>query len=321
MSAAVFEEIRTAAAEVARRARSVRIDRARLEAMAPELARAATAPVHLDPAHHPLSDPESTLAYVLTLDAINFGSGWFPTLAKLPGCSGYFTVAKRLKQHFEARGPWSASELQQIDTDRCIEVFGQDEASPGATELMSLFARALRELGACLANHHGGRFEALVAAADRSAAKLVALLARMPFYRDVSRYEELRVPLYKRAQLSAADLSVAFEGRGPGEFHDLSELTIFADNLVPHVLRCDGALVYDEELVSRIEAGTLIEPGSLEEIEIRAVALHAVEEIRERLAGEGIAVTSQRLDTLLWNRGQRPELKARPRHRARSVYY
>jgi hypothetical protein len=27
------------------------------------------------------------------------------------------------------------------------------------------------------------------------------------------------------------------------------------------------------------------------------------------------------LDYVLWNRGQRPEIKAIPRHRARSIYY
>jgi len=33
------------------------------------------------------------------------------------------------------------------------------------------------------------------------------------------------------------DLSIALEGRGLGAFADLDRLTIFADNLVPHVLR------------------------------------------------------------------------------------
>ncbi len=42
--------------------------------------------------------------YMLTLDAINFGSGWFPTLRKRPGCSGYFTVAWALADRFRARG-------------------------------------------------------------------------------------------------------------------------------------------------------------------------------------------------------------------------
>jgi hypothetical protein len=39
-----------------------------------------------------------------------------------------------------------------------------------------------------------------------------------------------------------------------------------------------------------------------------------------RAAGNPEA-TAQRLDYLLWNRGQAPSIKAHPRHRARSVFY
>ena len=41
---------------------------------------------------------------MLALDSINFGSGWFPTLRKRPGCSGYFTVAWALADRFRAAG-------------------------------------------------------------------------------------------------------------------------------------------------------------------------------------------------------------------------
>jgi len=36
------------------------------------------------------------VAFFLTLDAINFGSGYFPHLGKRPGMSGYFTAAASL---------------------------------------------------------------------------------------------------------------------------------------------------------------------------------------------------------------------------------
>ena len=39
---------------------------------------------------------ETRAAYWLTLDAINFGSGWFPTLRKRDGLSGYNTIAAGL---------------------------------------------------------------------------------------------------------------------------------------------------------------------------------------------------------------------------------
>ena len=37
---------------------------------------------------------------------------------------------------------------------------------------------------------------------------------------------------------------------------------MFADNLVPHVLRLDGILHFDDRLVDRIEREQLIEHGS-----------------------------------------------------------
>jgi hypothetical protein len=128
----------------------------------------------------------------------------------------------------------------------------------------------------------------------------------MRFYRDV--------PFYKRAQLTAADLSTA----GVAHFQDLDRLTIFADNLVPHVLRLDGVLAYDPALVARIGRQELVPAGSAEELEIRACALQAVELLVGHLAKQ---VTPMQLDYLLWNRGQGARYKAVPRHRTRSVFY
>lgn len=321
MSLDVLDEIREAAARVNRRARSVRIDDERLRALAAGLVDAPPLPSHLDPAHQDLGSAEATLAYVITLDAVNFGSGFFPHLAKRPGLSGYFTLATGLRERFHRKGPWSAEELCALRAAECAETFGQELRVPEAAELMGLFARALADLGSFLALGYGGRFEGPVEEAGGSAARLVPILARMPFYRDVSRYEERSVPFYKRAQLTAADLAAAFRGEGPGRFHDLDRLTLFADNLVPHTLRREGVLVYAEPLARRIDAGETIAAGSPEEVEIRACAVHAVERCVEEIARLGGAATAQALDYALWNRGQRPEFKAHPRHRTRSVYY
>jgi hypothetical protein len=102
---------------------------------------------------------------------------------------------------------------------------------------------------------------------------------------------------------------------GVADFWDLDELTIFADNLVPHVLRVDGVLVYDPELSARIDREELLPPGE-EEREIRACAVHACERIAARLN-----VPPRILDVWLWNRGQQPHYKAIPRHRTRTVFY
>ena len=324
----LFDEIRSAAAAVMERAGFVRIDRARLESLAhelaEELARGAQQPLAPDPAHHHVGSPEATLAFVVTLDAVNFGSGWFPRLAKRPGCSGYFTVATALKEHFERRGPWSPRQLSGLDAREIAAILGQDVTVPEVAELMGLFARALRDLGGFLEARCEGSFAGLMAAAAERAERLVRLLAEMPFYRDAVRYGDLEVPFYKRAQITASDLASAFGSQGFGRFSDIDSLTSFADNVVPHVLRCEGVLRYQVGLASRIDAGELLESGSLEEVEIRAAALHSVEGLVEAMAASpirGRPVTARRLDSLLWNRGRSPAIKAHPRHRARCVFY
>ena len=322
MPDSLFDRIRDACAEVAARARCVRIDESRLAGYAAALPPPEAAP-GIDPARHWLGRGEETVAFFLTLDAINFGSGWFPHLRKRPGMSGYFTVASSLTDAYAARGgPLPAVELATITPDACATLCGQEPGVEPVAELMRLFAAALNDLGRLLLERHDGRFGALVAAADGSAGRLIGLLARMPFYRDESAYGDLTVPFYKRAQLTAADLALAFDGTGPGRFDDLDRLTIFADNLVPHVLRLDGILVYDEGVAARIDAQELIVPGSAEEVEIRACAVHAVELLRAACARGGRPTTSMALDYVLWTRGQQPFYKlTKPRHRARSVCY
>lgn len=89
--------------------------------------------------------------------------------------------------------------------------------------------------------------------------------------------------LYKRAQIFAADLWGAFKGQGYGYFYDISSVTIFADYIVPAVLRQLGVLRYSLELSSSIDAKDEISPGSEQEVEIRACSIVAVEKMRELL--------------------------------------
>jgi hypothetical protein len=318
----VTDEIRGACAAVAGRARVVRVNEDAIERYAGSLPLERAVAPTVDRATHYVADEAGTAAYFVTLDAINFGSGYFPHLAKRPGMSGYFTVASSLKEEFDRNGPMSAGRLAAITAEDCAGLFGQPEENRPVMELMGLFARALNDLGRLLLAKYGAGFERLIGAAGGSAERLITVLAEMPFFRDVERYEGLEVPFYKRAQLTAADLSLALGGRGLGAFTDLDRLTIFADNLVPHVLRVDGVLAYDAELAARIDREEVIAAGSAEEVEIRAGAVHAVELMRAALARGRRAVTSMGLDYVLWNRGQERYYKTvKPRHRARTVYY
>jgi hypothetical protein len=262
MEDGLLTEVREACRAVAERARFVRVDRERIRSYAASLPLDGAGEPVLDAAHHYLGEPEATIAFILTLDAINFGSGYFPFLRKRAGLSGYFTVATSLKDRFERAGAFGAADLARLTGSDCATMLGQKMDGGPVEELMGLFARALNDLGRWLGDRFDGRFDGPVAAADGSAERLVRLLAEMPFFRDVEEYDGLDVSFYKRAQLTTADLALTFAGKGWGRFRDLDRLTIFADNLVPHVLRVDGVLRYDAELASRIDGGVVIEAGS-----------------------------------------------------------
>jgi hypothetical protein len=294
---ALPDDVRAACARVAARARRVTIVEEAIEPYAATLDGRPPAP-DLGGA-----DPERRAAFSLQLNAINFGSGWFPTLRKAPGMSGFRTVEAGVRAH----GPWSSEALEAMTPERIAAATGQD---PGH-ELMGLFARALREIGTHVGERHDGRFAALAAGA--SAVAVAEELAALPMWRDVSPYADLEVPFYKRAQIAAADL--ALQGLTPPD--DLGAFTLFADNLVPHVLRLDGVLRFDPALVARIDAGELLEHDSPEEVEIRACAVHAVELL---VAAHG-ATTAAHVDNLLWHRGAGARYKAHPRHRARTTAY
>lgn len=293
------DEVRAVCAQIAERARHVRIDLDAAAEVTP------VEPPALDPERHYLEgEPADVADYMLALDAINFGSGWFPTLRKrtFEGApiGGYFTISWALADYVRAEGYPTSAWLTCVSTVEIADILGQRPDN----ELMSLYAQALRSLGRFLQGPPARRALDLVAESGNSAERLAEMLARgMAMFDDRG--------FYKRAQIVANDLALA----GAAEFADLDRLTIFADNLVPHVLRCDGVLVYDADLAMRIDGGAQLAQGGAER-EIRACAVHVCELISQRTG-----VPARTIDTWLWTRGQAPEYKARPRHRCRSVFY
>jgi hypothetical protein len=285
------DEVRRHCAAVADSARWVRID---VGETVPEPGTAG-----LDPTVHLLdAPPEEVARYVLVMDAVNFGSGWFPTLAPY-GEPATDAIARRLTAHARRRGgTWTAAELTALDADAVGDVIEQDPRH----ELVVLYARALNQLGTWLGDRSA---LAVIGDAGGSADRFAAMLASgMPFFDDRG--------FYKRAQITANDLALA----GVAAFADVDGLTVFADNLVPHVLRADGVLIYEPALARAVDAGELLPAGSEREREIRACAVHACELLARR-AG----VPPRTLDNWLWNRGQHAPYTQRPPHLTRTVHY
>jgi hypothetical protein len=303
------DEVRAGSAWVMERGRWVRVDERQIGGYAGGLVEAVEAAPDGAPPNASVADPEHAAAFAICMNAINFGSGWWPTIRKRPGHSGYATMAAGVTDRFTARGPWSAQELAAMDAAAIAAVAGQDPGHP----LMAQFAVALRDVGAHLQAEHDGRFLGPVEAAD-SIPALATIFAGWDAFADVSTYQGREVPFYKRAQLAAADLHRA----GVADLPGLERLTAFADNLVPHVLRVDGLLQLDSDLLARIEGEELLVHGSPEEVELRAAAVHAVELLATATNG---ALSPAGIDSALWNRGRDQRYKSLPRPRSRNTAY
>ena len=288
----LYSHVRRHCARVAEAARWVQIE--------PGAIAFASGREGLDPRLHFLEgDAEEVARYVLVLDTLNFGSGWFDTLSLPEGESGTQAVTRALTEHARRRGgTWSAGELRAMSAGAVAAVLGQAPGHP----LMDLYAQALAQLGNWLGDR--GALAAAAAAGGTADAFARSLAAGMPFFDDVG--------YYKRAQITANELAHA----GVAAFDDLDALTIFADNLVPHVLRCEGVLTYAPELARRVDAAVALAPGSAMETEIRACAVHACELIAARLG-----VAPRVLDNWLWNRGETLSWPGRRPHVTRTVFY
>ena len=317
----IFDRLRDAAGRVSERADHVAIDDDRLATYADEIPADRVGTPERDEELHYFGHGEATVAYVVTLDTINFGSGYFPWTQPRDGRTDYAMVARALTDHFERHGPFPPEQLADISTEECGELFAQEIQHDARRKLMASFAHTLGELGEHLSDHYDGSYVALVESADHSAADLVDRLSAIPSFRDEVVYENIDVPFYKRAQIMAADLHLAFEGRDWGHFEDIDDLTLFADNRVPHVLRLDGVLTYDDELADKVDGREFLPPGSPEEIEIRACAVDAVERLADALAEHGDDLPPRLIDNYLWHRGQQDRYRVRPAHLTQSVYY
>jgi hypothetical protein len=115
---------------------------------------------------------------------------------------------------------------------------------------------------------------------------LERLVIEFPRFQDVSQYRGSTIQIYKLAQLGIWGMHLALSPKGLWKLEDASDLTAFADYIVPVALRVMGIFEYAPELEAKINALEEIQRDSEAEIELRASSIHAIalltEEINKR---------------------------------------
>ncbi|PID55966.1 hypothetical protein CSB45_13510 [candidate division KSB3 bacterium] len=268
-----------------------------------------------------LADPD----WIFVLDALNFcfweDAGQEKWSIEYHGerLSGYWALAAALRRAMEEGVPLTNAEFLSTVSSKSVEkIFRGRQRIP----LFQKRVDNLREVGRVLLEEYDGSFVNVLQRAGQSAVELVKdVVAHFPSFNDIALYENKTIFLYKRAQLLAADINGAFEGEGYGAFHDLNQLTIFADYKLPQVLRHYHVLEYDRHLTHIVDNYLPCSPGSREEVEIRAATIQAVELMRQELSNGHDSVPSFKLDWWLWSLGQDDAVREKPYHRTRTIFY
>lgn len=297
-----LERIRAVARAVAGSTRHVWIDQEALAATAEALSR-GSAPAPEPPAVEG-TDLEARLAFLVTRAAIRFGAAW---IAPAPLDTRVDDV---VRVWFARDGAATASSLAGVEIVRLQEFAG--ESAP-AVELLDLWTRALRDLGKELSERHGGRFSNLVELAGDSADGWIEILFALPYFRDVQRYRGIAAPFFARAQRLALEVEHELAARGGRALRDRSAMVLGSDPRSIGALRAARVLRTDAQLSERLDRADPIPAHSEREIELRAVAVHAIEEL-SRALGIGSLATHERL--LAAHQGA-----AALGPRTRSVYY
>ena len=267
---------------------------------------------------------ERTVNWLLVLDALNF---CFWAERNQPGWSidyqgevlnGYWAEAAALKRAVEEGIPlWDAEYISTIPSETVAHIFRGTQTIP----LFEQRVNHLHEVGRVLLERYNGQFARAIEQAGGSAVKLVRLLTQnFPSFHDVATYHNHPIHFFKRAQICVADIHSAFGGKQWGTFSDLNQLTAFADYKLPQVLRHYNVLEYHPTLAERIDSQVLLEPGSEEEVEIRAGTIWACELLRRAMLKRSHPLTASEIDQRLWLAGQN-SADMRPYHRTRTIYY
>jgi len=268
--------------------------------------------------------------YMLLINAVNFSywndpgiplwgvdlkGRWWPDAIGLYGC---FSRALGRDPRW-LRGDFLAG----LPRDRFDEAF----EGTGPLPMARARHRILVEVGEALHATWSDRFVHLLEEARGDAVRAVELLTTtVPPFHDARELRGSPVLFQKRAQLGVAMIAGRFGGRSWGDLRRLKELTVFADYMLPRVLRGLGVLAYRDDLAFRVDRELPIGEGEPAEVEIRLGTLIATERIVAALrAGRpGLPprpeVDAARLDHWLWRAGfERPGLQ--PFHRTRTTAY
>lgn len=176
-----------------------------------------------------------------------------------------------------------------------------------------------------------GTFYNCVLKCNRSAIKLMECVVEyFGSYRDFATYKGQKISFLKRAQILVSDIYSCMRKIDDAcYFHDINELTMFADYRVPQVLHFLGVLKYSPALMKKLNEKELLQNGSEYEVELRGFSIKACDDIvkviqQKATDGSYTMYNAAYVDNFLWlyRRKNAKEIEEMVTfHRTRCIYY
>lgn len=266
-------------------------------------------------------DLKNTIAFILLLNSINYCYWGEPKWTveycdkKLDGAWGAIASFYRaLSEGFDLLDPNVLKDLSKKDLAYIFR---------GNVEI-SLFCErldCLKELGRIVVQKFDGEFSKIIEKGDYDAVKILGILVdNFDAYKDESIYKGEKVYFWKRAQLAVGDIADRLKDTET-PILKTDDLTAAADYKLPQSLRKLGVLKYADKLAKKVDNKIKIKPESLEEIEIRANMIWAVELMRQEIKLRLSDVIAADIDHWLWLKGQVKSSDDKPYHLTRTIKY
>ena len=239
---------------------------------------------------HFFDGTEESVRWIFALDVLNHcfwpdpGEPVWTVIYNGEPYSGYWGLAASLKRAREQGFPITDPHfLSSISAGDLAEIF----SGQGRIPMFEDRLKNLREAGSIILSELGGDIMSLFHAASGSAVRLVCeIVSHFPSFRDEALYGTAWFISGKGHRF----LPLTFSPRSAdkwGKFHDMERLTAFADYKLPQVLRELGIISYHPALAARIDAMEHLQAGSEEEVEIRAMTVWAVEQLKNAFQEHG----------------------------------
>lgn len=226
---------------------------------------------------------------------------------------GAFAMWASMKRAYEnGLDITSGPVLRDLTEEQTRDIFRGDPPIP----LLDTRREVLTHIGEQLCEHADGHFhnavdsDGNITMYDDGDGFVEWLTSTFPkAYRDERTYRGETVYFDKKAQLSMGMVHGRFADSSDYTITDIDSMTIFADYLIPALLREEGVFEYSDELARAVDAEEPIEEGDPKEVEIRIATIVAGERLLAVLNAEREEpLTGFHLDQALWQAGRNEDL-------------